>query len=160
MSKEETTFLSTELPAFEYGIGYQARLIRFDELGLAVSQVGIVLLGGAIELLAEVWDYHIVAVDEGDVLALSCLDTYVACWARAHIVWRGKEAELLVARVYLGTGQCNQHAVVVAMVVDEQHLDVIHGLSDERGDAGLYIGTCIVYGDDDRYFGCIQHTSL
>jgi hypothetical protein len=63
-----------------------------------------------------------------------------------------EQSETLPAGVCIYILLGTHHAAIAAMIVNEQHLNIVHSLCYERSKASLDMRFGIVYGNDERYF--------
>jgi len=100
-----------------------------------------------VELLEKCGSPNVIAIDKGYVFATSSLDAYVSGNTWAAVLRSGQEAETSIA---LGICLCNGNAIVLTMIIDKEHLEILHRLSTEAVDAVTDVGGYIIYRRDDR----------
>ena len=98
------------------------------------------------QLLKERGSIEVIAINEGNIIALSRLDAHIACHTRASVMRCLQVAEAGIAS---RKGPSHFDAAVSAMIVDEQHLKVLHRLRLQALERLAEVGFDVVDRDDD-----------
>ena len=120
------------------------------DIQIAAAEIAAVPFCGLHEQFAEAWVDDVVAVDKCDVLAGGCLDAHVACRSGTAVDGGFEEPECNLAGIVLQNAVCKFDRRICAVVIDDDHFQVLKGLLHNAVEVFSYLGGCVVNRSYDR----------